>query len=91
MTIPVEPGREVTTTTRMKEAAMRYIIVFLFGYGVTLVTAGQSRQNANLEMQSCNCANAAMTGHVECVFIVGMNVVMEEGRWFRYRHTIRIV
>ena len=85
MTTSVEPGREVTTSTRMKEGVMRYIIVVLFGFGVTLATADLSRENANLEMQSCNCADAAMVGHVECFFVVGMDLLMEEGMWFRYR------
>ena len=78
----MQPGREVIASTKMNEGVMQYILVVLFGFGVILSRADLSQDNAVLEMESCNCADASMVeNHIECLFVVGIDMLLEEGRW----------
>ena len=68
----------MASSTNMRGVELRFVCIVLFGFCVKISTA-IDYAGMDLESQTCNCADAGMIGHVECVFSVGINMYMEEG------------
>ncbi|KAK2164673.1 hypothetical protein NP493_1403g00019 [Ridgeia piscesae] len=60
----------------MKTVELRNILVVVMSVFIAL-THGMSRANKKLEAKSCECAHTGKGDSVECIFVLGMNMVLE--------------